>query len=348
MLAGVREVLVTGATGWLGTNLLHGLRGDTLVTSLRAGESIRIRCLVPADQDSAAISALPNVRIVSGDLTNAEDVKRFCADAQGAIVFHLAGVIHPSSIQDFYRVNHQGTVNVLDGARAGGARRVVGVSSNSPFGFNPSPSHRFDERSPYKPYLNYGRSKWLMEQAMFAANDATLETVIVRPPWYYGAYQPPRQTLFYRMVKQGRAPIFGSGENRRSMAYVGNVVSAMLRAATHAAAPGQAYWIADERPYTMREVVETIERVLTEFGYECKGRQPRVPAVVSSVARVADRAMQRAGLYNSKIHVLGEMSETIACSIDKAKREIGYVPEVDLEEGVRRSLRWCADNGIRI
>jgi nucleoside-diphosphate-sugar epimerase len=288
------------------------------------------------------------VRAVHGDIRNPGDVDRFCADARDGVIFHVAGVIHPRRIADLYRINHEGTVNVVNAARRAGVRRIVGVSSNSPFGFNATPADAFDERSPYRPYLNYGRSKQLMERALLEANGSDLETVVLRPPWYYGPHQPRRQTLFYRLVRDGRVPIFGSGDNRRSMAYVGNVVSAMRSAASEPRAAGQAYWVADARPYAMREIVGTIERVLTEFGYSCRGRQMHLPSTAAAAARAADRMLQSAGLYNSKVHVLGEMSETIACSIEKARRDLGYEPAVDLEEGVRRSLQWCAEHGIRI
>ena len=60
---------------------------------------------------------------------------------------------------------------------------------------------------------------------------------------------------------------------------------------------------------------------------------------------VADRVIQWAGFYQMDIHVAGEMCDDIACSIDKAKMELGYSPTVDLEEGMRRSIEWCASAG---
>ena len=51
------------------------------------------------------------------------------------------------------------------------------------------------------------------------------------------------------------------------------------------------------------------------------------------------------GLYNQKIHVLSEMNKTIACSVEKARGELGYRPGVELREGMRRSIAWCLENG---
>ena len=61
-----------------------------------------------------------------------------------------------------------------------------------------------------------------------------------------------------------------------------------------------------------------------------------------------DTALQGLGLYHQKIHVLSEMDKTIACSVAKAEKELGYDPAIELEEGMRRSLAWCVRQGIQI
>jgi nucleoside-diphosphate-sugar epimerase len=70
----------------------------------------------------------------------------------------------------------------------------------------------------------------------------------------------------------------------------------------------------------------------------------RLPGAVGDLATAMDAAIQGMGLYEQKIHVLGEMNKTIACSVDKARRELGYNPAVELREGMRRSIRWLFDN----
>jgi nucleoside-diphosphate-sugar epimerase len=343
MAALPRTIFITGAAGWLGTNLLHQLGAQ------QSNGELRVRCLVLPGEHVSAPSDM-RVEEIIGDISDQESLTAFCGRKSDGVLFHLAGIIHPPRVKDFYRINFEGTANTISAARAAGVRRAVVVSSNSPFGANPSPNDVFDEQSPYHPYLNYGRSKMLMEKAVLAANEpGRFETVIVRPPWYYGPHQPPRQTLFFKMVRRGGVPMFGKGENRRSMAYTGNVVDALLLAARVPSAAGQSYWVGDARPYEMREVVETIERLLTkEFGRPCKGHQIKLPHAAAATARTVDAAMQSVGLYHQKIHVLGEMNETIACSVEKAQRELGYTPTVALEEGMRRSIRWCLDAGQEI
>jgi nucleoside-diphosphate-sugar epimerase len=341
-------VLVTGATGWLGSRLVESLvRGLPESVTLRSPPSARrIRCLVLPGQDPTPLRKLSDrIEIVTGDICNPEDCARFCTDAQGATLFHTAGIIHPRRVADFYAVNLHGTRNLLDSAIRSGVRRAIVLSSNSPCGCNPHPDHQFDELSPFHPYMHYGRSKMQME---LAVQDCAgkIETVIIRAPWFYGPNQPPRQTVFFRMIREGKAPIVGSGRNLRSMAYVDNLCQGLLLAATTPHAAGQIYWIADRRPYSMNEIVDTIERLLEqEFNHVCQHRRLKLPGLASEIAELADKTLQRLGLYHQKLHVLSEMNKTIVCSVARAERELGYAPSIALEEGMRRSLRWCREQG---
>jgi nucleoside-diphosphate-sugar epimerase len=288
------------------------------------------------------------VEIVKGDLRDPAASAQLCEGARDSILIHTAGVIHPRRVREFFEVNVEGTRNVLSAAVAAGVKRAVVVSSNSPIGCNPFPEHVFDEGSPYHPYRGYGRSKMQMEHV---AHDigGRIEIVIVRPPWFYGPWQPPRQTLFFTMIRTGKMPIVGNGENRRSMVYIDNLCQGLARAAMHPGAAGKTYWIADRRPYAMNEIIDTVARLLgEEFHLEVTHKRMRLPGMVGEIASLADAALQGAGVYHQKIHVLSEMNKTIACSVAKAERELGYRPEVALEEGMRRSIAWCLKEGIRL
>jgi nucleoside-diphosphate-sugar epimerase len=300
----------------------------------------RVRCLVlPGAPVERLRELVPDVELVPGDIRDPAAVGRWAAGAEGADVFHLAGIIHPRRIRELYEINTEGTRHVIAAARAAGVRRLVATSSNSPVGVARDPSVRFDETSPYRPYMNYGRSKKLMEDAVnAAANGGGLESVIVRPCWFYGPDQPARQTTFFTMIKEGKAPILGDGESRRSMSYVDNTSLGLLLAAARRDAAGNTYWIAD-----------TVESVLEDdFGMHVAHQRSHLPGVASEVALVVDGAIQRTGFYEQRVHVLSEMNKTIACSVDKARAELGYRPGVELREGMRRSVEWCLANGQQI
>lgn len=347
------KVLVTGALGWLGISLVEALvKGLPEHDALKKPrQDLRIRCLILPGQDATPLTKISEkIEVVTGDVRNASDCARLCDGFKGGVLFHTAGIIHPRKVAEFYQINVTGTANLLDAAVAAGLRRAVIVSSNSPCGCNPHPDHLFDEDSPYHPYMNYGRSKMQMEQAIQERQKrGRLETVIIRPPWFYGPNQPPRQTLFFQMIRDGKAPIVGSGKNLRSMSYIENLCQGLLLAAQVEQANGRIYWIADRRPYSMNEIVDTVERLLEkEFGQKCAHKRMRLPGIASEVAYAADATLQALGIYHQKIHVLSEMNKTIACSVARAEKELGYRPAIELEEGMRRSLAWCASRGIKI
>lgn len=337
-----RTIVVTGAGGWLGRNLVRALIGD--------GRE-RIRCLVQSPEEATLLELLsPVVDPVVGDVRDPATVGRLFQGMQGVPVVHAAAVIHPARrVRELFDVNVGGTDLVLDAARRARAGRVVHVSSNSPFGANPGPGHRFSEDSPTNPYLAYGASKFEAEQLVRRAHErGDLETVILRPPWFYGPHQPERQTRWLRTVRRGRFPLVGDGTNRRSMVFTGNLVHGVLRAEVAAEAPGRAYWIADPEPYAMTEVLATVRRAFEAEGLPVSGGQPRLPRLAGVVAEHLDRGVQATGRYVQALHVMGELKDTIACDVARARAEIGYDPQTTLLEGMRASIRWCRAHGAAL
>jgi nucleoside-diphosphate-sugar epimerase len=337
--------VLTGGNGWLGkallNTILNGVEGvPGCNDSYRHG---RIRVLVMPGDNVRGINDLSRrLEIVEGDIRNESDCDVLLRDTNEAVVFHTAGVVHPRRVQDFYDINHMGTVNLLKMAQSYKSRRVVVVSSNSPIGCNPVAGHLFDEESPFNPYMHYGRSKMLMEKSIIEIQESgLLETVRIRAPWFYGPFQPARQTLFFKMIRDGNMPIVGTGNNLRSMAYIDNLAQGLLLAAESKVASGKVYWIADERPYTMTEIVNTIESVLEfDFSIICAHKRIRLPWFLSEVGWVTDKVLQTLGVYHQKIHVLSEMNKNIACSIDLAKSELGYRPQIGLRQGMFNSVKW--------
>jgi nucleoside-diphosphate-sugar epimerase len=338
--------VVTGAGGWLGTALVAALT-DPASEWHRTGH---VRALVADPADAARLAAFGDrVSVVVGDVTDPVSLAPLFAPAEGTLdVLHTAGVIHPRAHADFERVNADGTRNVLAAASTAGARRFVHVSSNSPFGTNAHPDDRFRNDEPYHPYYGYGLSKMHAELAVADAVADGLDAVIVRPPWFYGPHQPPRQTTFFKMVRSGKFPVIGSGEQSRSMAYVGNLVQGVARAELVPTRAGRGWWIADARPYTVNEIVSTVGDALRDEGYDVTPNKVRLPAVVGKVAELADSLIQRSGRYHQQIHVLGEMDKSIACEIDAARDELGYDPKVALYDGMRASIRWCQEQGLEL
>lgn len=350
------KYIVTGFPGWLGRGVVDALLlGLPEVKGLENPQASEVHVLVLPSQMAEAKKIktdrnLKSLHLHEGDVTQPDSLKPLFQNSQDAVLIHLAGIIHPSSVKQFKEINTEGTMNLVKAATDAGVHRAVIMSSNSPIGCNPFPEHKFTEESPYNPYMGYGRSKMLMEQFILEEiKKNKMEFVIIRAPWFYGPNQPERQSLFFSMIKNGKAPIVGSGENKRSMSYIDNLSQGLILAAIHPKAKNEIFWIADENPYTMNEIIDTIEQVLKEdFSFSVKGSRMRLPSVASDVAYVVDYSLQSIGLYHQKFHVLSEMNKNIACSVDKAKNLLGYKPVVSLKEGMRRSIKSALEMGHKI
>lgn len=338
------SVVVTGAAGWLGQSLVRALVNEP--------ERRRIRCLVHEATDAALLEVIdPRIEVVVGDVRDPAAIDRLFGAVGGASVLHAAAVIHPArQVRELFDVNVGGTQLVLDRARRSGATRFVHVSSNSPFGANSSNTERFDEDSPFAPYMGYGRSKLEAEQLVQRTYDrGDLATTIVRPPWFYGPFQPDRQTQFLAAIRRGRFPLVGPGTQRRSMVFTGNLVQGVLLAERVEAAIGNAYWIADAEPYELREILLTIRNALEAEGLGVSTRRPiPIPRIAGVVAEKLDGFIQASGRYSQALHVLGELKDTIACDISRARRDLGYEPTVALLDGMRASVRWCLARGDQL
>lgn len=336
------KTLVTGSPGWLGTRLVQVLvRGDPEIGTFEHYPERQVRCLVLPGIDVSVLEAM-SVEIVFGDIRKPETLSKAVNGID--TIFHCAGVIHPKRVKDFYDINTIGTKNLLAAAKEAGVRRFIYVSSNSVAGVNTHRSKLMTEVDSPRPYKHYGKSKLLAEKAVLeACKSGALESVVIRPCWYYGPGQPERQTQLFRMIKYGKVPLFGNGENLRSMSYIDNAIMGLLLAEKSEIAKGKIYWIADSEPYSTIEIYRVIAKLL-----EVKLKFRKIPKSVSKAFELLDTMIQGLRFYSSYIHVAGEMAKDIACSIDLARSELGYEPKIGLEEGMRRSIEWCRAHGIDI
>lgn len=132
------------------------------------------------------------------------------------------------------------------------------------------------------------------------------------------------------------------------MVYTGNLVQGCLLAESVDAAAGRVYWIADAEPYELRAVFDGVREALKLEGLDVTGRVRSIPRAVSTAAARADATLQGAGRYVQPVHVLGELRDTIACDISRARSELGYEPTVSLVDGMRASIASCRARGASL
>ena len=333
-------IYITGANGWLGLNLIKSIvSGNTNKWGL---ETKPITAFIKKGSSKKRLLKISSeIKIIEGDLTNKKSLERLLNNAQDSLLFHIAGVIHPKRVKEFFDTNVLGTKNLIETATEAKIKKIIIMSSNSPFGSNTKKEILFNENSIYNPYMNYGKSKMEME---IIANQfykmGKIDLAIIRSPWFYGPFQPKRQKLFFDMIQRGKIPITGDGNNIRSMAYTENIVQGLVLAATKNESSGETFWIADKVPYTMNQIVYTIRELLkTNFNQDVINREIRLPNFISNFAERFDHIIQYTGLYNKKIHVLSELNKNIACDISYAFRKLGYKPEFSLEQGMHESIK---------
>ena len=139
-------LLITGANGWLGKNLLDAIVNSNPDCGIKLiNNNITIRCLVKPEEDTSFLTNLSkNVEVFNGDITNSNSMLKFFENSKDATLFHTAGIIHPNKINDFFDVNVNGVKNLLDLAIKEKVNKFIAVSSNSPFGINKNRDEYFD------------------------------------------------------------------------------------------------------------------------------------------------------------------------------------------------------------
>ena len=331
------SLVVTGAAGWFGQAFLDALAA--------AGATARVVVRSPSDVPLVS-AALPGARVYVADLTDRRDVAEVFEGLAECAVVHAAGVIHPRRVADFQAINVGATRNVVTAALEAGLTRFVHISSNSAIGTNPGENEVFRDNEPFDPYLGYGASKMAAEVLLGTTLEAAgVPAVILRPPWFYGRFQPERQARFLRTVRAGRFPLIGDGRNRRSMVDVDTLAAAALRALDADLDGIRSFWIADERPYRMTEIIAAVQEAAAAEGLDVTPGVRRLPALAGRVAYRLDATLQKRGLYQQEIHVAGELDKTIACSVAGAMRDLDFRPATSLVEGMRRSYRWGLEHG---
>ena len=336
-----KNVYVTGANGWLGSQLvktlIHG--DDDVIKSFDNNNCSIYSFILNSDRKSDFLEHDVNNSIFKGDITRIKDCNSFFRNTENGILIHLAGVIHPKQVSDFYKINFEGTKNIVNAAISKGIKKIIVMSSNSPMGCNKDKFTPFNEKSNYNPYMNYGKSKMLMEKYLLNKISDGVDITIVRSPWFYGDNMPKRQVQFYKMIQNGYVPVIGNGSNLRSKAHIKNITQGILKCAFYSASKGKIYWISDEKPYKYIDIINLTRKVLKDkFQLKTKNSSIRLPHFFGQIAQLIDYLFQSLNIYNQKIHVVSELNKNIFCSIDLAKKEVDYNPKIDFETGIEKII----------
>ena len=326
------KALVTGGGGFLGKAIVRLLlqRGD------------EVRSFSRGDYPELAALGVEQFR---GDLADKEALLRAAAGCD--MIFHVAaraGIW--GSYADFYRANVTGTENVIAGCHSHGIARLVYTGSPSAV-FDGRDVEGGDESLPYPEHYeaHYPATKAMAEKLVLAANSSTLATVSLRPHLIWG---PGDNHLVPRIVARGKA-----GKLRRigtrpclvDTVYVDNAARAHLLAADCLArggtAAGKAYFISNGEPLPLWEMVN---RILA-----CAGLPPVTRSIPAKAAFAIGaccegiwQILRLAGEPPMTRFVAREMATAHWFDITAARRDLGYCPEISIDEGLVRLKEWLS------
>jgi nucleoside-diphosphate-sugar epimerase len=297
-------VLVTGGSGFIGSNLVEEL--------LDRGREVKVLDNFSTGRRENLAHLSGHIEQIEGDLRSYERVSHAVRNCE--VVFHQGALPSvPRSVQDpmtTNEVNVVGTLNVLLAARDADVRRVVFASSSSIYGDLPGLPRV--ETLPVGPAAPYAVSKLAAEQyCQVASSVYGLETVALRYFNVFGRRQDPMSHYsaviprFITALQQGRPPvIYGTGEQSRDFTYISNIVTANFLAADAPGAAGHVFNVANGESHSLNELAETLARII-------------------GVDVEPEYAPRRAG----------DVAKSWA-DISKAREILGYEPAVGFEDGL--------------
>jgi len=326
------KVLVTGATGFTGGHLAQHLvgRGD------------EVRALV-RPQSRARFDASPLAKRVNpfeGDLVDAASLP----DAVNGVdvVYHIAATYREAGQPDaaYREINVEGTRHLLQAAKAAGVRRFVHCSTGGVHGHIANPPA--NEDAPFNPGDVYQETKLAAEQLAREfgfSND--LDVVVARPIGIYG----PGDTRFLRMFRglaRGRFPMIGNGQAFYHLTFIDDLVEGFRLCGSVPAAKGRTYILAGPRYTTLEQLVHMVARELNVAPPRL--HLPVWPFWTTGLICEAICVPLRIEppIYRRRVDFY---TKSRAFDTARARKEIGFVPKVDLEEGIRRTARWYKSEG---
>ncbi len=325
------RILVTGGTGFTGTALVERLcRDGHAVVALDYKEGLACDAL-------RALGA----EVIIGSVTDRPAVERSMRGVE--FVFHLAAAFRELNVPNsfYHEVNVAGTRVVLEAAREAGVRKFVYCSTCGVHGNIDHPPA--GEDAPIQPADYYQRTKYEAEPLVKEFGRSGMETVILRPAAIYGPGDPERFFLIFKRVAKGSFPMFGSGRTLYHPLYIDNLVDAFLLCMPPGAGEGREYLIADERYYPIEEIVRAVGRAL---GVPVRIRHyPVLPVVVAG--HICEAVCKPFGVTPPIFpRRVDWYRQNRAFDITRAKGELGYQPQVELDDGLRRTGTWYRQMGL--
>jgi nucleoside-diphosphate-sugar epimerase len=323
------NVLVTGATGFIGRHLVERL----------LGEGHHVTAMVEQHLDAGRLEAA-GVQVVRGDVRDYQSLLRAAMNCR--VIFHLAARTEASgpTQKDLEEVNIRGTENVAQAALAVGAARLVFGSSVALYGRSIRNRAIHEETVP-TPDSPYGRSKFLAEQLLRSLHQREgLPVVLVRLSAVFGPGAMSWLNLF-QAIAAGRFRLIGRGDNHHHVADIVDVAEGLTLCGSVAGIEGRTYILAGAESVRLRDLIQAV-------GEEAGGPPlpPNLPIAPLRLYRMASRRVFQWTGYRSPLAdridlYLGDR----AFDLSRSRQELAYKPGVTTRNAVHRTAAWFKQHG---
>jgi nucleoside-diphosphate-sugar epimerase len=321
-------ILLTGGTGFIGSHVA--------ATLIARGE--RVKALVRKTSNVDYLHSL-GADLEVGDLKDFESVDR--AVRKCNIILHLATAPDWKPSKEHWATNYHGTINVLEAALKRGVQRLVHCSTIGVLGF--ADETPLNEDSYYFPsrYSPYAITKCEAEKVALAYFRKGVPVSIVRPAQVYGPRDSGTLGLAFQWIQRGIYPLIGDGRALLQPVYVQDVVDALLLAMEIDKARGQIYNIAGEEILSFKDLFSII---INAFGRDtrCLNLPKGVAWALGYLWEVKTRFL--GGSTTLTRFRVECATRNMIYNITKAREELGFIPKLALEEGVKRTVEWYLAN----
>lgn len=336
------KILITGASGFIGSFIVE----EAVNRGFETWAAVR-------QSSSKAFLQDERIHLIELNLSSEEQLIEQLKDHQFDYVVHAAGVTKCLDKADFHRINTEGTQHLVRALQAlkMPIRQFVYISSLSIMGAirEQQPYTEIRESDEPQPNTAYGKSKLEAEQWLEANNQQLtvygqqpFPYVILRPTGVYG----PRERDYFMMAKSIKSHTdFAVGYKQQDITfvYVTDVVQAVFLACEKGVT-GRKYFLSDGEVYQSSTFSNLIRKELGNPWWIRITAPIWVLRIVTFFGEYYGRLTGKVtALNNDKYNIMRQRNWR--CDIEPARKELGYEPQVKLEEGVRRSIKWYKDNG---
>lgn len=323
-----RSILITGANGFVGARLCRKFleNGFHVVAGVR---------------QTADLSELDGLEVEYryGDVTHSETLTDMVAGVDYLI--HNAGIVKAKKPERFFAVNEIGTKNLFEAVLVANPelKKAIYISSQAAAGPSLDGKPVTEADAPH-PVTTYGKSKLKGEEAALSFA-SKINLLSIRPPGIYG---PGDKEIFsfFQTVHNKIKPYIGNINRKLQLVHVDDLCEGIYQALMAETKSGEVYFIAENRAYTMKELIEILQKAIGVKGFPLYLPAPLFKAI-ALVSGILFKIVGATPMLT--LEKAGELLASWELSTDKAKNDFGFVSSISFDRGAAQTYKWYREKG---